>query len=292
MKTVGKMKNAAHRPAASKRHSVKKLLEIMAKLRSPSGCPWDREQNENTLKKYLIEEAFEVLEAIETGTAQELSEELGDLLLQIVFLSRIAEEKGQFDFPEVAHRLAEKLIRRHPHVFPNPDHSTPKPRTAREVLHVWGAVKEKEGKYAKRKSLLDGIPLALPALERARRISDRVSRVGFDWPNSREVWKKVREEMGELKKAENGSSAEEMEAELGDLLFTLVNWARFKNISPEEALRKANRRFARRFFQVEEYLREKGREPKDSTLAEMDELWNKAKIDRKAKRITREGARR
>ncbi len=282
MKSRETKKNAPPGPGGSKKHSVKNLLEIMAQLRGPSGCPWDREQNENTLKKYVIEEAYEVLEAIETGTSQELAEELGDLLLQIVFLSRIAEEKGQFDFPDVAHRLAEKLIRRHPHVFPNADHSTPKPRTAREVLPVWGAAKEKEGKYAKRKSLLDGIPFALPALERARRISDRVSRVGFDWPNSREVWKKVREEMGELKKAESGSSAEEMEAELGDLLFTLVNWARFKNISPEEALRKANRRFARRFFQVEESLRRKGHRIQDSTLDEMDALWNAAKKGRKA----------
>lgn len=186
----------------NKRHTVDDLLKIMAKLRSPSGCPWDREQNEQTLKKYLIEESYEALEAIEAGNPKELKEELGDLLLQIIFLSRIAEEKGEFTFLDVVQGLAEKLIRRHPHVFPTPDYPVVHPQSAREVVKVWGAVKEREGKYAKRNSLLDGIPLALPALERARRISDRVSRVGFDWPDSKEVWKKVREELGELKKAE------------------------------------------------------------------------------------------
>lgn len=269
---------------AGKKHTVDDLLKIMAKLRSPSGCPWDREQTEQTLKKYLIEESYEALEAIEAGNPKELKEELGDLLLQIIFLSRIAEEKREFNFLDVVHGLAEKLIRRHPHVFPTPDHPAVHPQSAREVVKVWGAVKEREGKYAKRNSLLDGIPLALPALERARRISDRVSRVGFDWPNSKEVWKKVREELGELKKAERESSPETTEAELGDLLFTLVNWARFKGISTEEALRKTNRRFAQRFFRVEQGLRRRGRRLADSSLEEMDELWNQAKrtVSRKA----------
>ncbi len=268
--------------SGKKKYTIDDLLRIMAKLRSPSGCPWDREQTENTLKKYLIEESYEVLEAIESGTAQELREELADLLLQIVFLSRIAEEKGEFNFRGVVNELAEKLVRRHPHVFPPADRPRPVPKNAGEVLKVWGAVKEMEGKYARRNSLLDGLPLALPALERARRISQRVSRVGFDWPNIGEVWKKVREELGELQQADRSSSPEEAEAELGDLLFALVNWARFKGLSAEEALRKANRRFARRFFQVEEGLRRKGKKPQDSTLAEMDELWNQAK--KKAKR--------
>ena len=261
----------------NKKHTVNDLLKIMAKLRSPSGCPWDREQSAQTLKKYLIEESYEALEAIEAGNPKELKEELGDILLQIIFLSRIAEERGEFNFLNVVHDLAEKLIRRHPHVFPNPDHPAVNPKSAQEVVKVWGAVKEREGKYAKRNSLLDGIPLALPALERARRISDRVSRVGFDWPNSREVWKKVLEELAELRRAEREASSEAIEGELGDLLFTLVNWARFKGISTEEALRKANRRFAERFFQVEQGLRQRGRRLEGSTLEEMDELWNEAK---------------
>ena len=260
-----------------KKYTVDDLLKIMAKLRSPSGCPWDREQTENSLKKYLVEESYEVLEAIESGTPRELREELADLLLQIVFISRIAEEKRDFNFLGLVQELAEKLIRRHPHVFPSPHRPRPTPKSAGEVLKVWGSVKEMEGKYAKRKSLLDGIPLALPALERARRMSERASRVGFDWPDLGAVWKKVEEELRELKKAEKSPSRQAAEEELGDLLFTLVNWARFKGLSAEEALRKANRRFARRFFQVEKGLRKKGKRPQDSTLEEMDHLWNEAK---------------
>lgn len=279
MKTKRKKAQAAvgRKKVGKKKYTVDDLLKIMARLRSPSGCPWDREQTENSLKKYLIEKSYEVLEAIESGTPGELREELADLLLQIVFISRIAEEKGDFNFPGIVNELAEKLVRRHPHVFPPLGRPRPNPRSAGEVLKVWGSVKEMEGKYAKRNSLLDGIPLALPALERARRMSERVSRVGFDWPHIREVWKKVQEELEELKQAGKGTSRKAVEEELGDLLFTLVNWARFRGISAEEALRKANRRFARRFFQVEEGLRRKGKRPQDSTLEEMDQLWDQAK---------------
>ncbi len=187
MKTKRKKAQAAmgRKKIGKKKYTVDDLLKIMARLRSPSGCPWDREQTANSLKKYLIEESYEVLEAIESGTPGELREELADLLLQIVFISRIAEEKGDFNFPGIVNELAEKLVRRHPHVFPQPDRPRPTPKNAGEVLKVWGSVKEMEGKYAKRNSLLDGIPLALPALERARRMSERVSRVGFDWPHIR-----------------------------------------------------------------------------------------------------------
>lgn len=269
----------------AQKRTVTDLLGIMARLRGPAGCPWDREQSPNTLKKYLIEEAYEALEAIEAGTPDGLKEELGDLLLQIVFLSRIAEEKGQFNFLDVVHTLAEKLIRRHPHVFPPPDEDSTRiqAKTPREVVKVWGAVKESEGKYAKRKSLLDGLPLALPALERARRISERVARVGFDWPNIAGVWKKVQEELAELQKAGQGSSPEPVEEELGDLFFALVNWARFRGIPPEEALRKANRRFMQRFREVERELRRRGKTPKTSTLEEMDHIWNKTKKNSKGK---------
>ena len=254
-------------------------MKIMARLRGPGGCPWDREQSPNTLKKYLIEEAYEALEAIEAGTPEALKEELGDVLLQIVFLSRIAEEKGQFSFLDVVHTIAQKLIRRHPHVFPPSDENSARvqAKTPRDVVKVWGAVKESEGKYAKRKSLLDGLPLALPALERARRISDRVARVGFDWPNIQGVWEKVLEELAELEKAGRGPSPEPVEEELGDLFFALVNWARFRGISPEEALRKANRRFMYRFREVEKELRRRGKTPKSSTLEEMDQIWNETK---------------
>ncbi len=170
----------------------------MATLRGPSGCPWDREQTEQTLKKFLIEEAYEVLEAIEAGTPEALEEELGDLLLQILFLSRIAEEKGEFAFSDVIHTLGEKLIRRHPHVFPPEDENLKalRPKSAKEVTAVWRTIKEQEGKYAKRESLLDGLPLALPALERARRIAERVSRQGFRRKEKGSVLEKVEEGVG------------------------------------------------------------------------------------------------
>jgi tetrapyrrole methylase family protein/MazG family protein len=262
-----------------KKRGVANLMAIMARLRGPSGCPWDKEQTANSLKRYLIEEAYEALEAIEMNKPEDLKEELGDLLLQIIFLSRIAEEQGHFNFPEVVHTLAEKLIRRHPHVFPpqGEDASRLQPKTAREVLKVWGAAKASEGKYAKRESLLDGLPLALPALERAHRLSARVARVGFDWPNIYGIWKKVLEELAELKKAGKEASPERVEEELGDLFFTLVNWARVQGISAEEALRKANRHFAERFRQVERGLRRQGLRPEEATLKEMDQLWNAAK---------------
>ena len=262
---------------AARKRNVTGLLDIMARLRGPSGCPWDKEQTAQTLKKFLIEEAYETLEAIETGTPEALKEELGDLLLQIVFLSRIAEEKGEFGFSDVVHTLAEKLIRRHPHVFPPTGRNAVMPENARDVVKVWRTAKELEGKYAKRTSLIDDIPLALPALERAQRISQRVSRVGFDWPTIESVWEKIQEELAELKRAARRSSRRAAEEELGDLLFTLVNWARFKNISAEEALRKSNRRFSKRFSQVEMELRRRGKTLEESTLEEMDHIWNMTK---------------
>ncbi|MBI5966519.1 MAG: nucleoside triphosphate pyrophosphohydrolase [Deltaproteobacteria bacterium] len=263
----------------NKKHTVKDLLGLMARLRRPSGCPWDRQQTENTLKKYLIEEAYEALEAIEVGSREELKEELGDLLLQIIFLCRVYEEKGHFSFSDVVHTLAEKLIRRHPHVFPpsKRDESRAKPRDAQEVVEIWRGLKELEEKNTGKAYLLDGIPLSLPALERAQRISERVSRAGFDWPSIGGVWKKAQEEMAEIKKAEVNSPSEAVAEEFGDLLFTLVNWARFKEISAEDALRKANRRFIQRFQEVEAELRRRGRTPEESTLKEMDQIWNETK---------------
>jgi tetrapyrrole methylase family protein/MazG family protein len=259
-----------------KRYTLSDLLNIMEKLRGPSGCPWDRVQTEQTLKKFLIEEAYEALEAIETGTPEALKEELGDLLLQIIFLSRIAEEKGEFDFSDVVHTLAEKLIHRHPHVFPpsNDQLKGMNPKNADDVVRVWGIAKELEGKYAKRTSLLDGLPLALPALERSRRLAQRTSRVGFDRPRIEALWKEVEKELGELKKATRLSSRRVSEETLGDLLFALVNWARFQEITAEEALRKANRRFTKRFRRVEMELRRKGKTLEGSNPEEMDRLWN------------------
>ena len=261
----------------TKKHTVADLLEIMARLRGPSGCPWDREQTEQTLKKFLIEESYEALEAVEAGTPEALKEELGDLLLQIVFLSRIAEEKKEFDFSDVVHGLAKKLIHRHPHVFP-PSHDQlkrMKPRNAKEVVKMWGVAKQLEGKYAKRTSLLDGLPLALPALERTRRLSQRLSRVGFDWLQANGVWNEVQKDLEKLKKAARRSSRNAAEEKLGDILFALAHWACLKEISAEETLRKANRRFANRFQQVELELRSKDKAFRESTPEKLDHLWKK-----------------
>ena len=263
------------------------LLNIMARLRGPSGCPWDKEQTAQTLKRYLIEEAYETLEAIETGTPEALKEELGDLLLQIIFLSRISEEGRGFRFSDVVHTLAEKLIRRHPHVFPPAGGNTPLPKSAQDVVSVWRTIKELEGKYTDRTSLLEDIPLALPALERAQRISQRVSRAGFDGPTINAVWEEIQEELAELKRAARQSSRKAAEEEFGDLLFTLVSWARFKNISAEEALRKSTRRFSERLRRVEMELRRRGKTLEESTSEEMDQIWNRTENVAKRKGIKR-----
>jgi len=266
----------------SKKHRVDELLDIMARLRGASGCPWDREQTEQTLKKYLIEEAYEVLEAIERENPDELKEELGDLFLQIVFLSRIAAEKRQFNFADVVHILVEKLIRRHPHIFPSPHLKVPvPPQNGREVRKIWREVKKQEDKDGPKKFLLEGLPLGLPALIRAQRMTERAARVGFDWPRLGGVWSKIREEIRELKRAEEGKSPRRREEELGDVLFSLVNLARHYGLSAEEALRKANRRFAERFRRVEAEVRRQGLSLEEVSLKEMDRLWNRAKKKKK-----------
>lgn len=279
------MKNSAkNRSPVSKKErpgknpAVNELLAIMARLRGPAGCPWDREQTEQTLKKYLIEEAYEVLEAIEGGEPDKLKEELGDLLLQIVFLSRIAAEKRQFGFADVVQILVRKLIRRHPHIFPSTHLKVlAPPRNGREVRKIWREVKKQETRDGPKKFLLEGLPLGLPALIRAQRITERAARVGFDWPRLEGVWAKIREEIRELKQAERKRGPGGREEEMGDVLFSLVNLARHYGLSAEEALRKANRRFAQRFRKVEAELRREGLSLEEASLKEMDRLWNQAK---------------
>jgi MazG family protein len=267
--------------AGRKNPAVNELLDIMARLRGPSGCPWDREQTEQTLKKYLIEEAYEVLEAIEEGEPDDLKEELGDLLLQIVFLSQIAAEKRRFGFADVVRLLVRKLIRRHPHIFPSPRLRVPvAPRNGREVRKIWREVKKQEAKGGANRFLLEGLPLGLPALVRAQRMTERAARIGFDWPRIGGVWAKAREEIRELKHAEREKGTREREEELGDVLFSFVNLARHYGLSAEEALRKANRRFARRFRKVEAELRRKGISLEKASLKEMDREWNRAKRKR------------
>ncbi|MFB3817755.1 MAG: nucleoside triphosphate pyrophosphohydrolase [Candidatus Methylomirabilales bacterium] len=249
------------------------LVEIMARLRGEGGCPWDREQTHESIKPYLIEETYEVLEAIDERAPDKLREELGDLLLQVVFHARMAEETGAFDIRHVIASIAEKLRRRHPHVF-----GEVRADTAQEVLFNWEQIKQRERQAATGKaSALDGVPRELPALLRAHRLQEKASRVGFDWKEAQEVYRKVEEELGELRAAMQQQRPERMEAELGDLLFALVNLSRFIAVNPEEALRKTIARFIARFRYIEEALARRGASLRDATLEQMDRLWDEAK---------------
>jgi MazG family protein len=240
----------------------------MKRLLAPDGCPWDREQTLHTLKSYLLEETYEVLEAIEQGTPAEHCEELGDLLMQIVFQSELRTAEGAFGIDDVVRGIADKLRRRHPHVF-----GDVKLETAGQVLDQWSRLKEKE----KPRRTLDGVPQALPALTRAHTLSERAAAVGFDWPDAAGARAKVAEEIVEIDEAMKGGDAAALEHELGDLFFAAVSLARKLNVDPEAALRAANRRFSTRFEYIEDRLRERGKTPRDSNLDEMDALWDEAK---------------
>jgi tetrapyrrole methylase family protein / MazG family protein len=245
-----------------------KLVEIMQRLRAPGGCPWDREQNFDTIKPYLLEETYEVLDAIDARDWPALAEELGDLLLQPVFFAQMAAEAGHFDIADSLHAINEKLIRRHPHVFAAGD-----AKTADDVKRRWDEIKAEE--KPERKGLLEGIPRALPALVEAQQIASRAAGAGFDWENVEQVFEKLEEELDELREA---SSAEQIEGELGDLLFVIVNLARFFKVDPEQALRKTNAKFRRRFGHIERGLEAQGKTPRQATIAEMEALWQDAKL--------------
>ena len=251
-----------------------RLLGVMDRLRDPGGCPWDREQTLGTLTPYLLEEAHEVIEAIETGDAAHHKEELGDLLFQVVFQARIAREEGKFDFAQVCDAITEKLTRRHPHVFGDVPVSG-----SREVVKNWERIKadERKAKGEAPRSAIGGVPVALPALVRAERLTEKAGAVGFDWPDAKSVLAKVREELEELEEAMASGSAKATEHELGDLLFAVANLGRWVKVHPEEALRATLRRFEARFHFIEDRLRVRGRSPRESTLEEMDALWDEAK---------------
>jgi MazG family protein len=261
--------------------AVERLLGIMDKLRDPGGCPWDREQTLKTLTPYLLEEAHEVIEAIEAGDAQHHKEELGDLLFQVVFQARIAREQGSFDFAQVCDSISDKLTRRHPHVFGDVTVSG-----SREVVKNWERIKadERTAKGDAPRSAIGGVPTALPALVRAERVTEKAAAVGFDWPDLSGVLAKVREELSELEQAisvrsqaPGAAAQEQVEHELGDLLFALANLGRFAKVHPEEALRGTVRRFEARFHHIEDRLREQDRTPREATLEEMDRYWDEAK---------------
>ena len=258
-----------------------RLVAIMARLRSPSGCPWDREQTLQTLRPYLIEETYEAIEAIERGDWSQLAEELGDLQLQIAFQSQIASEEGQFTIEDVLRHINEKLIRRHPHVFGDESAETPG-----QVLHRWEQIKADEKREKgqangnsgdAQESILDGIPRSQPAVLEARKISRKAASAGFDWEQVGDIVEKLQEEIGELEAARKSALVEQLEEEVGDLLFTLVNIARHLKVNPELALRKANAKFRDRFAYVEDGLRRQGKSLESAELEEMEQLWQQAK---------------
>lgn len=247
-----------------------RLVEIMKRLRGADGCPWDKEQTSETLKPYLIEEAYEVIDAIDNNDDANLAEELGDVLLQVVFHAQIATEENRFTIEDVAQAIADKLVRRHPHVFGNIE-----AETADQVVQNWEAIKRQEKKeQVGQASALSGVPRHLPALLRAYQIQKKAARVGFDWDKTEEVIQKVEEEVQEL---QNAHTQQEKQEEFGDLLFSLVNLARFLQIDPEEALTQTIAKFQNRFTYIETELKKNGQTPQDATLAEMDTLWEKAK---------------
>ncbi|HKV41181.1 MAG TPA: nucleoside triphosphate pyrophosphohydrolase [Blastocatellia bacterium] len=265
--------------------AFRELALVVDRLRSPGGCPWDLEQTHDSLKPMMIEEAYEAVQAIEDGDEQELIGELGDLLLQVLFHSRIANEEGRFTVADVIRRVSEKMVRRHPHVF-----GEEKAETASDVLRSWEAIKATEVAQKRKgqpsESMLDSVSKSLPAVMEAFQMTTKVSRVGFDWPDASPVMDKLDEEVAELKQAVGATDPEhnEISGEIGDILFVLVNVARKLGIDPEAALKSSNRKFRRRFKYIEDRLNERGTKPANSTLEEMDALWDECKqIEKLAK---------
>lgn len=260
-------------------HPVDRLKLIMVRLRDPNGgCPWDVEQTFQTIAPYTIEEAYEVADAIERNDMDELRVELGDLLFQVVFHSRMAEEAGHFKLEDVAEAMADKLVRRHPHVFGTEE---AKPTGVAQKAR-WEDIKAAERVAKSQTGVLDDVPVGLPALTRAAKLTKRAGRVGFDWPSVDEVFDKMAEEVEELRVELKAGDKEKAKEELGDLLFVMANLARKLEIEPEDALRGANAKFVRRFEFIEAELKKDGRTPEQSDLAEMDALWDAAKAAEKA----------
>ncbi len=251
----------------------KKSVCIMNKLRSKKGCPWDREQTVESLKKYVIEEAYEVVEALDSGESEDIKEELGDLFFQVLFQAEIAKEKEKFQLADVLRTLNEKMQRRHPHVFKV---GAKRAKNSNEVLLSWARTKKEEGK----KSVLEGVPKKMPALLRAYRTTEKAAGVGFDWKKSKEILDKLEEEIVELKnelKRRKRPGCDSVKREIGDILFTVVNISRFLKIDPESALRCTISKFERRFMHIEKGLKKLNKDIRFTSLAEMEELWNEAK---------------
>jgi MazG family protein len=252
-----------------------RLVSIMAKLRGPGGCPWDREQTFDSIKPYTLEETYEVLQAIDDRDWDGLAEELGDFLLQAVFYAQMATEQNLFRIEDALDAINQKLVRRHPHVF-----GEESAQSADDVKQIWGRVKESEKQAkggARQGGLLGGIPRALPALVEAQQIASKAAGVGFDWETPEQVLDKLHEELAEFAEARRAARPEQLEDELGDMLFVLVNLARFVKVDPEQALRRTNDKFRRRWSHIEARLSERGKKPEESTIDEMEALWQEAK---------------
>jgi len=289
-KKTRKPKRRASKPSKKKKLSAgqwfERLVDVQARLRAPKGCPWDREQTHQTLRTYLIEEAYEVLDALESGNDRKFAEEMGDLLLQIVFHSQIASEENRFTVSDVIREIHDKMIRRHPHVF-----GETRAKDSAEVLRNWEQIKAEERRsdakqaqpngqpgIAKETSLLDGVSHGLPATLQGFQLTRKAGRIGFDWENVAGVFEKLSEEAGEVKNALRNNGPKKVEEELGDLLFAAVNLARFLKVDPEIALSRANAKFSQRFRAMERLAREGGKEFKDLPREEMEALWNATKL--------------
>jgi tetrapyrrole methylase family protein/MazG family protein len=248
------------------------LVQVVNKLRSPEGCPWDREQTHESLKRFLLEETYELFEAIDLKDPDSMKDELGDVLLQVLLHAEIAREHGHFSIDDVITNLREKLMRRHPHVFGGASVQTPE-----QVMKTWDAVKKTEKASAERVSALDGVPSVFPALMRAEKTQKKAAKVGFDWEETPDVVEKIHEELAELEKAMETGVQDELEDELGDLLFATVNLSRFIHVDPEFALKQATAKFTERFHLVEAYAKEEGVDLKDLSLDQLNLLWDRAK---------------
>ncbi len=252
--------------------SIGRLQDIVRALRDPqTGCPWDLRQDHRSMARHLIEESYEIIDAIEAGQPQDLKDELGDLAFQIVFHAQLADERGDFDLQDIIDAICAKMIERHPHVFGDETQ-----RDAQSVRQAWEARKQASGRR-----VLAGVPRHMPALQRAERLTSKAATVGFDWDHHRHVLDKIDEELVELKEAIEGGDKGEIEDELGDALFALVNLARHMGVDAEAALRSTNDKFTRRFNHIEDTLQDQGRHPRDASLEEMDALWNQAKAAQK-----------
>jgi len=253
--------------------SLKRLLEIIETLRAPDGCLWDRKQKKDDIAKYMLEEAYELIDAIENGSSNSQKEEMGDLLFQILFLSRISEEADEFNITDVMEYVAEKMIRRHPHVF-----GDAKVKNIEEIKTNWDDIKKRlENKNAGSTGLLDRIPRSMPALLRAQKLTEKASRVGFDWTSTEAVLEKLQEELHEFKTSIHSNNIHYIREEIGDLLFSLVNLCRFVDVNAEETLKASIAKFTERFDYIEKKLTEEGKTPAGASLKEMDDLWNEAK---------------